>query len=136
MHRLLIGSAAMAAALTATPAVAQIYVGVGQSPYSYSYSPYSYGNSPYGYSGYSQPYGNSLYQNGYSSPYGNSPYPNGYSPYSNSYNPYGYGDSNRQYSYGYAPSYDYGNSAYGYRSSSRCIQWHHRNGIRYYTRVC
>lgn len=125
MRRLLIGSAAIVAAIVATPAAAQIYIGLGQSPYSYSYSPYSYGNSPYGYSGYS-PYS-----------YGNSPYSYGYPAYPNSYSPYGYGYSNPQYSYGYSyPSYAYGYSTYGNRSHTRCIRWHHRNGIRYYTRVC
>ena len=130
MRRLLIGSAAIAAAIVATPAAAQIYIGLGQSPYAHSNSPYSYGNSPYGYSPYSN---------------GNSQYSYGYSPYPNSYSPYGYGYSNPQYSYGNSypsygpgysyPSYNYGYPTYGYRSSSRCIRSHHRNGIRYYTRV-
>ena len=105
MRKLLIGSAVMAAAI-ATPAAAQIYVGIGTSPYPYGYSPYAYGYSPYGYS----------------------PYAYGYSPYS-------YGYSYPSYSYGYS-TYGYSYPRYRYRSSYRCIRWHHRNGIRYYTRVC
>jgi len=70
MRKLLIGSAAIAAAMIATPAPAQFYIGIGHSPYSYGYSPYSYGYSPYSY--------------GYSA------YSTGYSPYSYGYSPYGY----------------------------------------------
>jgi hypothetical protein len=114
MRKLLIGSAAIAAAV-ATPATAQIYVGIGTSPYAYGYSPYSYGYSPYSY---------------------------GYSPYSYGYRPYSYGYSYPSYSYSYSyPSYSYGYSNYGYyptyrHRTYRCIRWHHRNGVRYYTRVC
>src|SRR5690348_9677862 len=118
MRRLLLGSAAALAALVAaTPAAAQIYIGVGSSPYRYGYSPYSYGYSSYGYSPYSY---------GYSS-YGYSPY----SSYSYGYSPYSYGYSYPSYSY---PSY----SSYGYRTSYRssCIHRHHRNGVVYYTRSC
>jgi hypothetical protein len=114
MRKLFLGSAAVAAAMLATPAAAQIYVSVGSSPYyghSYGYSPYSYGYSSYGYSPYS--YGYSPYSYGYSS-YGYSPYSYGYSPYS--YSSYGY-------------------SAYGY-GSHHCLRRHHRNGVVYYTRVC
>jgi len=117
MRTLLIGSAAIAAAMVATPAAAQIYVSVGQSPYSYGsrygYSPYSYGYSPYsnGYSRYS------------------------YSPYAYGYSPYGYGNSYPAYNYGYS-NYGYANSGYRYRSSYNCLRKHHRNGWVYYTRVC
>jgi hypothetical protein len=83
MRRLLFASAAAVAALAATPAAAQLYIGYGYSPYSYGYSypSYSYGYSPYSYS---------------------------YSPYSSygySYPSYSYGYSNYGYSY---PSYSYG----------------------------
>ena len=114
MRKLLIGSAAIAAAVVATPAAAQIYIGIGHSPYSngysgYGYSPYSYGYSPYSY--------------GY-----------GYSPYSYGYSYPAYGYSNYGYSnYGYA----YPSRQYRYRSSySNCLRRHHRNGVVYYTRVC
>src|SRR5689334_17134535 len=51
MRKLLMASAAIVAAAIATSAAAQIYIGLGHSPYSYGYSPYpSYGYSPY--SGY------------------------------------------------------------------------------------
>ena len=69
MRRLLLGSAAALAALVAaTPAAAQIYIGVGSSPYRYGYSPYSYGYSSYGYSPYS--YGYNPYSYGYSVTFG------------------------------------------------------------------
>ena len=119
MRRLLIGSAAIAAAMIATPAAAQIGIRIstGYAPYSYGYSPYSYGYSPYSY--------------GYRS--------YGYSPYSYGYSPYSYGYSYPGYSYGYSyPSYSYGYSSYSsprYRTSS-CLRKHHRNGVTYYTRVC
>ena len=112
MRKLLIGSAAIATAIVATPAAAQIYIGVGQSPYSngysrYGYSPYSYGYSPYSYA----------------------------SPYSYGYSPYGYGYSYPSYSYGYS-NYSYAYPGYRHRSSYNCLQRHHRNGVVYYTRVC
>src|SRR5947209_17790938 len=106
MRKLLIASAAISAAMAATPAAAQMYSGVGQSPYSYGYSRYGY--SPYSY-GYSR--------------YGQSPYTYGYSPYS-------YGYSYPGYSYGYS------NNSYAYRgyrrSSYTCVRRHHRNGVVYY----
>jgi hypothetical protein len=96
MRKLLIGSAAaLAAAVTATPAAAQYY-GYGYSPYSYGYgySPYSYG---YSYPSYSYSYPS--YSYGYS-------YPS-----------YGYGYSNYGYSY---PSYHYRS-----HHSCRLRQHHH-----------
>src|SRR3954451_5894197 len=120
MRRLLLGSAvALAAAMAAMPAEAQMY-GYGYSPYSYGYSPYSYGYSAPRYS-----YGYSPYSYGYSAPR----YSYGYS----SYPSYGYSYPSYGYSY---PSYSYGYSSYGYRSSNPCLRRHHRNGIVYYTRVC
>jgi hypothetical protein len=110
MRKLLVGSAAVAAAMLATPAAAQIYVGVGQSPYAYGYSQYGYGYSPYSY--------------------GYRPYSYGYS-----YPRYGYGYSYPSYGYSY-PSYGYPYRSYGHRSSYNCLRRHHRNGVVYYTRVC
>ena len=52
MRGMLIATAAIAAAMVATPAAAQIYVSIGTSPYGYGYSPYSYAYRPYSY-GYS-----------------------------------------------------------------------------------
>jgi hypothetical protein len=107
MRKLLMGSADVAAAIVATPAAAQIYIGVGHSPYSYGYSgysPYSYGYSPYSY---------------------------GYS-----YSPYSYGYSYPAYNYGYS-NYGYAYPSRHYRSSyNNCLRRHHRNGVVYYTRVC
>jgi hypothetical protein len=120
MRKLLTLSAAIAAAMAATPAAAQIYIGIGQSPYSYNYPRYGYSPYSYGYSRY-----------GYSS-YGYSPY--GYSPYAYSYSPYGSGYSYPAYGYGYS-NYAYSYPQYRYRSDS-CLRRHHRNGVVYYTRVC
>ncbi len=108
MRRMLIGSAAIAAAMVATPAAAQIYVSIGHSPYGYGYSPYSYG-------------------------YSYSPYSYGYSPYS--YSPYSYGYSSYGYSY---PRYRYSTHRYStrrYRTAYSCLRRHHRNGVVYYTRT-
>ena len=110
MRKLLLGSAAIAAAMLTTPASARVFVSIGASPY--GYSPYGYGYSPYSY--------------------GYSPYSYGYSRYSYGYSPYGYGYS--PYGYGYSP-YSYGYSSFGYRSH-HCLRRHHRNGVVYYTRVC
>jgi hypothetical protein len=109
---MLIATAAIAAAMVATPAAAQIYVSIGTSPYGYGYSPYSYG---YAYPRYA-----------YS-----------YSPYSYSYRPYSYGYS----SYGYVyPRYRYSTYRYGkrhrHRTAYSCLRRHHRNGVIWYTRVC
>jgi len=114
MRKLLMASAAIVAAAIATPAAAQIYIGLGHSPYSYGYSPYpSYGYSPY--SGYSS------YGYGYS-----------YPSYGYSYPSYGY--SYPSYNYGYSPyGYSYQTHRTGY---SNCLRRHHRNGYVYYTRVC
>ena len=73
----------------------------------------------------------------------------GYSPDRYSYNPYSYGYSYPSYygysypsySYGYSyPSYSYGYSTYGYSYPRyrhfKCIRWHHRHGVVYYTRSC
>ena len=93
MRRLLIGTAAIAAAMIATPAAAQIGIRISTGYAPYGYSPYSYGYSPYSY--------------GYRS--------YGYSPYSYGYSPYNYGSSYPGYSYGYSyPSYSYGYSSYSY----------------------
>jgi hypothetical protein len=82
MRKLLIGSAAaIAVALTATPAAAQ-YRSYGYSPYAYGYSPYGYSYPSYSYSRYSYP----SYNYGYSYP----SYSYGYSNYGYSYPSYRY----------------------------------------------
>lgn len=124
MRTLLIGTAALAAATVATPAAAQIYVGIGQSPYSYPSYGYGYSYPAYGYSSYG-----SYPSYGYS-----------YPGYGYSYPSYGYSSYGSYPNYGYGYSYPgYGYSSYGYSSYSTnnpCIHKHHRNGVVYYTRSC